>query len=239
MLNWNTVLKYIKGRLALPSTFIEKNDEQIKDWIIMTAIPGFSDYFPDEEYTSVLPTNPNYAVPGKTNVYRFFDEEELDIYSIKECYFSIGDEFITGHPPFGAFNFEGLKCWALSVFKSRFFKPFSDWNRTYHFYEPNQVMVLPDAGYENFVVHYEREQPHDLRKIPSTMKRIFMELALAEVMIQIGGIRSQYGDGRLTTPFGEIPLNGETLKSEGTELKRETMDKLSEETIPPIIIDIM
>ena len=65
-----------------------------------------------------------------------------------------------------------------------------------------------------------------------------MNLCLADIMIQIGTMRSMYGDGRLSTPFGELPINGDNLKSDGKELRRDIIDELKEHTIPPIIIDI-
>jgi len=238
MLDWTQVLTYIKGRLSLPSTYLEKNDKELIDWIKLTAIPEFSTYFPDVEWTSVLPTNANYKVPGKTNIYRFFDEEQLDIYGIKNCYFSLSSSYISGHPPLGAMSFDDLPCWSLSVFKSRFFEPFSNFNKNYLFIPPNQVRVLPDANSENFVVEYEREQPPDLRKIYPSLKRLFMDLALANVGIMIGSMRSHYGDGRLSTPFGEIPLSGSDLKTEYTDMKREIIEKMADESLPPIVIDI-
>ena len=238
MLNWNNILIYIKGRLSLPNTFIEKNDNEIREWIKNVTIPKFSNYFPDEEYTSVIVNNPNYLVPGKTYHYRFYDEECCSIYGVKNCYFSCSDDLIAGHPADGPVSFDGLNCWALEIFKSRFFIPFSDWNKSYSFFAPNIIRVLPEGSSDNFVVNYEREQPHDLRKIPASMKRLFMDLCLADIMIWIGGIRTNYGGGRLTTPFGEIPLEGDTLKSEGQELRREVIEKLEENSLPPIVIDV-
>lgn len=239
MLTWDTVLMYIKGRLSLPSTFIEKSDQELKNWLTITSIPDFSNYFPDDEFTSVITDNSNYQVPGRTSHYRFFDEDNLDIYSIKQCFFPMGDAVIAGHPPFGAWSFEGMSCWSLQVFKSRFFMPFSQWSKTYKFVNPNMVHVLPETrDMSSFVVHYEREQPHDLRKVPATLKRIFMELCLADTMLWLGSIRSHYGGGRLTTPFGEIPLEGDTLKTDGEALRDKTIDKLAEETLPPVVIDI-
>jgi len=237
MINFNQVLNYIKGRLALPSTFIEKNDTEIMDWIKNVTIPDFSNYYPDVEWTSVLVNNTTYIVSGRSYHFYFFDEEDLPIYDIRQCYFSLSDDHITGYPLMPALSFEGMKWWALDVFKSKFFKPFSDWGKTYRFIPQNIVRVLPDAP-ENFVVEYEREQPHDLRKIPATLKRIFMDLCLSDIMIWIGSIRTHYGDGRLSTPFGEIPLNGDSLKAEGNELRDKIIDKISEDTIPPVIIDI-
>lgn len=236
MLSWQTVLTYIKGRLSLPSGFIEKSDQDIINWITITTFQDFSDYFPDVEWTYVNPRQPKYLHESKKHHFYFFDEEGLDIYGIKECYFSGGDDFITGHPPMGAMSFEGLKWWGLEVFKSRFFKPFSYFSKTYLFIYPNIVRVLPECK-EPFVIEYERQQPHDLRKVPNALQREFMDLSLANVMVWLGGMRSHYGDGRITTPWGEIPLNGDTLKQEGNDLRDKTIDILRDETLPPVLID--
>lgn len=235
MLNFSQVLQYIKARLSLPNGCLEKTDAELQEYIINATIPDFSNYFPDVEWTSVLPSNINYTVPGKTYHYRFFDDEDLPIYGIKECYFSESDDYITGHPPLSSFSFESMKWWSLSVFKSRFFKPFSCWHKTYRFIPPNIVRVLPEAD-SNFVVEYEREQPHDLRKIPPAMKRIFMDLALADCGILIGSIRTQFTE--ITTQYGTIPLKGEDLKTEYQDLRRETIDKLAENSLPEVTIDI-
>ncbi|MCK5018210.1 MAG: hypothetical protein KAS32_14230 [Candidatus Peribacteraceae bacterium] len=236
MLNWNTVLTYVKGRLALPSSFIEKTDTELKEWIKITTIPEFSLYYPDVETVSVLPTNPDTVVPGSSNKYYFYDEEDLDIIGIKQCYFSLSNDIVSGHPIFGAMSFEGMKNWSLEVFKSKFFMPFSNWHKTYKFIGPNIIHVLPDAQNENFVVEYEREQPHDLRKIPASLKRHFMDLALADVMIQLGSIRTGYQG--MTTPFGDLPIRGDELKTEGQDLRREIIDQIREDTFPPMIIEI-
>ncbi len=136
---------------------------------------------------------------------------------------------------------ESMKWWALDIFKSKMFSRFSDFDKTYHYINPNIVEVLDSndlAFADNFVVEYERMQPHDLSKIPIAMSMLFMDLALAHVMIKLGSLRSHYGDGRITTPFGEIPLNGDTLKQEGNDLRRECVERLIEESIPNVWIDI-
>lgn len=237
MLNWTQVLNYIKGRMALPSSFIEKTDAQIKDWVIATAIPSFSQYFPDVEYTGVNTTVVANQHPTKKNHYFFYDEQDLDIYGIKQCFFGNQENIITGHPIIGPFGFGDLRSWALDVFKAKTVRTFSMFATTYQFFPPNLIRILPEY-HGSAAIEYEREQPHDLSKIPASMKRLFMDLALAEVMIQIGAIRTMYGDGRVSTPFGDVPLNGEALKNEGTELQARTMDKLVEETLPPVVVDV-
>ncbi|MFW6002220.1 MAG: hypothetical protein ACOCQD_02685 [archaeon] len=237
MINWNQVLNYIKGRLALPSTFIEQSDEEIKNWLINTALRDLSTYHPDIEWTSVLTNHPDYQVPDRQNHWLFFDEEDLDIFGVRDVYFSLAHEFITGHPPFGAFSFENHKWWALDVFKSRYFKKYSHFDYTTKYIPPNMIRVLPrDPG--NFVVEYERLHPPDLRRIRGPLVKPFMDLCLGEIMLWVGQIRSHYGEGRLQTPFGEIPLNGEMLKSEGKELKQESIELLKNESIPEVIIDV-
>jgi len=237
MLNWNTALEYIKGSLSLPSGFIEKNDTEIQNRIKIDTIPTFSEYFPDDEYTTVIVDNTTYQHDVRTNWFYFFDEEDLDIYDIKECYFSLSNQIALGHPLQGPVNFGDMTWWSLDVFTSRFFHAASDYSVTYKFRQPNIVETLPKP-LENFVVWYEREQPHDLRKIPTTMKNWFLKLAVADIKIWLGGIRMNYGEGQITTPFGEIPLRGESLVSEGREDRMEIIDRLMEQSIPSVVIDI-
>jgi len=240
MLNWNTVLKYIKGRLALPSTFIEKNDTQIQDWITMTAIPEFSLYFPSNAVTGIKSDVDLYKDPTLQHVYLFYDDEELDILGIKDIYFSQGDLFINGHPFMGPFTLQSMREWALAAFQAGLLQQYSNFNYTWKFMPPNKVRILGGqlGGFGEAVINYEREQPSDLREIPASMKMLFMDLALAHVQIQIGNMRSYYGDGRLTTPFGDLPLNGDVLKSDGETLRDKIIENLSMSSLPPCIIDI-
>lgn len=244
MLNWNEVLNYVKGRLAFPSNFLEMSDDEMKEWITQTALRDFSKYYPDWERTSVLVDNPMYQHDVRNQHYYFFDEEDLEIIGIKAAYFPFGDDIITGHPPFGAWNFSGMKWWSLETFKARFFKPFSEFSYTYKFIPPNTIHVLGSSSanlamrMKSFVVEYERFQPKDLRKIRPSLSKVFMDLAYAEVAIRIGTVRSMYGDDMMQTPFGSIPLRGNEIKQEGMELRREIVEKMEVDSLPPIIIDI-
>lgn len=239
MLNWNDLIQYVKGMLSLPSTYIENNDEELKTWIKLKTFKEFSTYFPDWERTAVVTSNAAlHKVDGKTNQFYFYDEESLPIINIKECYFPLENEIWSGHPIFGPTNVYNMETFAISVFKSKMFSKFSSFNRTYKFIRPNIVEVLPQADNMNFVVEYYREQPHDLSKIPYTSESYFMDLALANVMIQIGTMRSHYGQGQVTTGFGQIDLNGEQLKTDGKELKASIMESLKEDAIPPIYMEI-
>jgi hypothetical protein len=209
----------------------------------LTALKEYSKYYPDVERTSVIISSAEYQHEFRNGWYYFYDEENLDIIGIKECYFPMGDSLMTGHPAFGVFSFDQMKWWSIDVFKSRFFSSFTMFHKTYKFHPPNIVEVLGMENMvcttgQNFVVEYERMQPIDLRRIPTAMHRTFMDLCLAETMMWLGSMRSHYGDGRLTTPYGEIPLNGEALKTEGIELKRDLLERMERDSLPAIIVDI-
>lgn len=238
MLSWAQVLNYVKENLALPSTFIEDNDTKLREWIELTALKEFSQYIPDWERCAVIVDSTDYRHETRSDNYYFFDEEDCDIISIRQCYFSSGDmAFNAGHPMMGPLSFEGMKWWSLGVFKSRFFFPFSMWSYTYHFIPPNIVEVTPSPGSDNFVVEYERTQPKDLSKIPAAMDMTFMDLALAHVMVKLGRLRMHYG-GEVATPFGTIPLNGEQLKTDGETLRKEMVEVLVNESLPTVVIDV-
>ena len=234
MLSWNDVIYYVRGRLALPSSFLEDTDEEIKKWVKMTALREFSEYIPSIAWTPVHPQDPTHITEIE-NVYKFWDEEELPIYGVRNFYFDATGDFATGHPIIPPMSFDSIKNFALDAFKASLLKPYSLWGFTCKYIRPNKIRVLPTINY-TFVVEYEREQPEDLRQLPSEHSRAFLDLALAEMMIKIGGIRTSYEN--ISSPFGDIPLRGETLKSDGMELKREVVERLREISIPGVIVQI-
>ena len=235
MLSMDQVLKYVKTRMSMPSSFLEKSDDELKDYIEMVTIPAFSQYFPDEEHTGIDASCDKYKHPIQKNHFLMFDDEGLDIYGIKDMFFENNDVMFGG-PIFNPYSLEGMKHWALQVFKADMVRPYSDWGFTYRFYEPNVIRILPDGYTGKAAINYEREQPHDLRKIPPSLKIDFMNLALADCMIMIGQIRTMYN--QISTPFGEIPLNGQELKSDGERMREETIRRLEEASIPAIVMDI-
>jgi hypothetical protein len=235
MLNWNKVYKYIRGSMALPSTFFEMTDDEIKDWILLTSHVEFSEYFPSIAVNGIDTNDKTYQA-DEDNTYLLFDPEDLPILGVRNYYWGGTELVATGHPYMPSMSFSNLPEWALSVFKSNMLRPFSYFNYTGKFFRPNKIRVLPKLN-GIFAVEYEREQPHDLREIPHDHSRIYMDLALSEIKIKVGTIRSAYGDGQITTPFGDIPLRGDTIKQEGMELRRESIERMKEMSLPGVYVD--
>lgn len=239
MTSWNSVLSYVKARLSLPSTFLEKTDAELKEYLINTALSEFSTYFPDYTRTSVLTDNDNYKVRNHPNQYYFFDDEDLDILTVRECYFNLSDAAIHGAPLFGPTSMTDMKWWALNVFKSNMVSKYSDFKPTYKFIEPNIIEVLRGAEFrtpaEVFVVEYARSQPRDLSKIPIALDMTFKDLCLAHVQIWIGSLRTMYSS--IDTPFGPIQINGDAMKSDGFELREKIVERMQEEMVIDVILD--
>jgi hypothetical protein len=113
-----------------------------------------------------------------------------------------------------------------------------DEDYTYEFEHPNVVRISP-YPFNNLqfcTVEYERMSADDFREIPNDLHRYFLDLALADIMINIGRIRKRYGGGNLRTPFGEIPLESDIF-DEGKTLRSEVIEKLERLYVPNIRIE--
>jgi len=235
MLTWNDVLKYIKNRLALPSSFLEKSDDEIKEYLISNALTEYSNVFPDVNRVGIKTSDVNIKHPKLKNCYLIKDEDNLDIFGIKECYFPQEDLAYLGHPIIGVSSMSQLKNWSLQVFNSRFLLPFSLVSYIYKFIPPNVIEISGELTPDYFVVEYERMHPSDLSKISPAAQQKFKDFCLAHTMIYIGTIRSLYSG--LHTPFGEIPINGSEILSKGEDMREKLLDEFREESKPQVIIE--
>ena len=236
MLNWNRVLKYVKLQIGLPSGFIEKSEEDIRDYLQEFTLREYSNYYPDEELSAVFVNNPDYRHPTKTWHYYIKDEDDLEILDVIDVYFSSSSDIFFGHPVLGVMSFNETKWFSLAAFESNYTSEYSEWNFDYAFVPPNMIRIQQQTQPEDFVVRYERNHPTDLRKIPPAMDRDFLDLCLADIKIWIGGFRTHFNNTQ--TPYGELPLNGETLKQEGMDKKRELIEKFQDDHHPPFIVDV-
>lgn len=250
MLNESRVIKYVKSNLGFPFQQIEMEDEQIIDYIKEFTLREYSRYMPELRRLGLDITNTALQVPNRASEYYLNDLDDREIISVKSMLVSSSAYFIFGHPPYGGSGIvpagvagggmmQDLKDWALSVENGMMARKFSWLNYTYEFMHPNMLRISPDpqdTGDKYVTIEYERMQSTDFSGIPNEFQSIFLDLALADIMILIGRIRKKYGDGTLRTPFGEIPLGSE-VGDEGKEKKRELIEKLEANLIPNIIVD--
>jgi hypothetical protein len=238
MLNDARVLSYIKRNLGFPFMHLEWEDKDILSYIKNDTVREWSYYIPDVKKMPLNLQLEANKVPGRVNEFYLNEPEGREILNIKDVYFDQGNLYALGHPPFGVFSHYELRDWALSVEQSMETKMFSSWDYTFEFEHPNIVRISPYPFNElKFVtVEYERMQSPDFSEVPNDLQVLFLEMALADIMIALGRIRKRYGGGTLRTPFGEIPLESDIF-DEGKQKKSEIIEKLERLYIPNVRID--
>jgi hypothetical protein len=199
----------------------------------------YSYYFPDTAYVGLNLTLENVQVPGRYNEYYITDPLNLEILDVKDIYWSQSQLYMFGHPPLGPMSFGELPSWALATELANWVKVYSNWNYTFEFHSPNIVRISPAPDSEAFAtVWYERNHHPSLMTIPNDQQMLFSELALADIMILIGNIRSKYGDGNsISTPFGNIPLQGAYLLDMGQKKKDELTAQMLNGSLPSVMVD--
>lgn len=236
MLSSSNVLNYVKRNLGFPHLFIELSDVEILEFIQTFTLHEWSHYFPDIETIAINPLVESNKVPSKQNEYYITDPLNLEILGIVDIYWPSSDYIVHGHPIMGAMSMGELANFALNAEISGWVKQFSPFDHTFEFKHPN-IVRISGMGLNNwFTVEYERVHPTDFSKITNDLQSYFLELALADIMIQISKIRRRYANGNLKTPYGEIPL--EDLGEEGKEKKREIIEKLSVGSLPNITLEL-
>jgi len=215
MLNDMLVLDYIKENLGFPFQKLEMDDDKILEYIKKFVLRKFSYWVPDKNKISLdLDADVN-KVPSRQNEYFIRDPEGIDIMNVVEVIPMQGDYMMTGHPITGCRGIPSIREWALNVENSMTIRTFSDIDKTWEFITPN-ILRISSVVYKwhRCVVEYERLQPVDFRRIPTDLHVLFLDYALANIMVLLGRIRKKYANGNLRTPFGDIPI-GDEIYDEG------------------------
>lgn len=235
MLSWNEVIIDCKRDLGYPWHIVEYDDKDIKELLSQDCIRKFSIYFPDKE-TLVLDTSDvNSRVPNRKDTFYVFEPDGREILSLDEFIPTMGDNLIMGHPWWGAFSYEQIPEMALAAFKANNLRGFSPWNYTIKFKTPNKVRITPlFKGQATF--EYSRVHAEDLSTIPIDLVPYFKDMCNARFKMAIGSIRKMYST--ISTPFGEIPLNGAELYSEGESAYNTLIEKFETSSSTYIMLDI-
>ncbi len=236
MLSWTEVLRHVKTNLGFPYHVLEYNDTEIVDMLRDGCLRKFSTYFPEKTAMSVsTDDHPEIIVPSRQDMIYVNDPDGQEILSIDEFVSEGSDHFFLGHPWWGAFNHNQIpEEMALQAFKANNLRGFSIFNYTQQFYPPNKLRITP-RWRGNCTLEYSRVHTPDLSSIPADLAEYFKDLTLAKLKMHIGSLRKMYTT--ITTPFGEIPLNGAELYSEGESAWNTLIDKMETSSAPYIILD--
>jgi hypothetical protein len=127
--------------------------------------------------------------------------------------------------------------WALSVEIAGWLGKMSGISDyTFEFNPPNIIRISPNPNTEQYIaIEYERVHHPSLTTIGADLRQYFMDLCLGDIQMQLGRIRTKYGDQNIQTPFGAIPLNGSQLFEEGKTRKDSVLDKLTAGALPNVV----
>jgi hypothetical protein len=237
MQNWNTLIEYIKLHLGAPSTMLEMTDEDIQKYILDNCLPEISafdsDYFYckigiEDKYTTKFPDNLinhdkilskyKYILPIPENII------VLDIYDI---YKTSSTTVLTGMLTQSTYMVSNPADVVMSNQLQTMVNSLKS-VEIYEFIRPNVVIL----NYE--ISDYLIAQCHivynDLNRMPSdTYHEIFKKKCLGEIKLILSAKRSKFES--LDTPYGNIKVNWNELKSDANQLLDEVTNKL--DAMPP------
>ena len=234
MLTWNVILTRIRDELCLPNHVLEKSNEQIVEYLKEAALRKIADYIPDINRISLNTEDVAVQIPNRQNEFYILDPEDREIYGILEMYSDMSTDIMFGKRFMAAWSFEEVPGFELSNMRSTSTKMFSDFYYMFEFKHPNIIMIRPK--YRGLcTVEYERSHDPELTTIPKLYETLFVDLCLGMFMKNIGRLRTRYAN--IQTAFGEIQLNGEDIKSEGTELLQTTLETLNRTVLTNVMFD--
>lgn len=232
MITWSFVVERIKDELSLPFQMIEFDDQEIIKYLKMHALKKFTFYFPQKWRLSLNCSDPSIQVPARRSEYYLIDPDDRDILTIVDFIPNMGTHLMNNHPFMGPFTTGSVPEHLLQVYNSNLLKPFSNFNYMTEFIPPNMIRITPRYQGQ-CVIEYERTHDPELSTLNPELEDHFINLCIGMFFMKVGRIRLKYSTTQ--TPFGEIPLNGDTLMNDGKEIFDRTIEQFERLTVPNIV----
>jgi len=226
--NWDNLIEYIKLNLGASVLSIEFSDDDLIKIIKNHVLPEFSRYIPLYRY---------YLLTEEENC---IQHEPTKIYEIKNFPYKIIkiDEIIT-KPNLLDYN-QNISVALYSgditnllgtnyILQSKTLVLADD---TWTFIPPNKIELIKSNNsiwvYDDFIAKLAciHEDP---TTVDPDLYPYLRDLALAEIMIYIGRIRTKFQS--FNTPIGQIDMPAQELLQEGQQLKERILEKL--DRLPP------
>jgi len=226
MQTWNDTLNFIKINLGAPINRLEISDDDLIKNLREQVLPFFSQYAPAKKFKSITNSNLMNGISGEP-LYQYkipLDEEEY-IIDILGVYFTKDNGLIDNVVPLMTSNEQVIDTIIYNSYSDliRSMHPINTWE----FIPPDKLLFDFEVVFG--VIEYNTVHENLKTIDPDKYHIMFKKLCLANVKIWISSMRSKYEN--LSTQFGPIVLNWETLKQEGNQEKEEVMQLLN--MIPP------
>ncbi len=239
MLSTSQVLTYVKTKLGAPFLPIEYDDEQIISWVRKNSLISFSRYLPREASFPLNMDDPSVQT-NIPNVYLLKEPNGIPIIDIQRVDFPFNDMVIMGHPiiPLLSSNSRGVIDYMVQTQKFGDAYKNSMFKNIYEFLKPDKIRIMPmnaRSGGATCTIEYESFHLNDFSSIWVEFQEMFLDLAWADVAINLSLIRKQFGP--VKSNFGEIQLGGDELYQRAKETRDKIIEYL-ESANPSILVDI-
>jgi len=228
--SYANLLDYIKLNLGAGTNDFEFSDDQIIDIICKHTLPLFSKYNPLIRYYRMTDSH-NLITENPTLIYQFknFGYKIMKINmiaptsSIQDMNMLYSQALRTNAQDVTDFlmNMNYMHMSNIAVAPN-----------VWRFFAPDKIEIIRTHDALTFSRDFITEVAC-IHKEPSTINpdlySYMRDLALADIMIYIGRIRSKFEN--FATPFGEVQVASRSWVDEGNTLRRETIEAMT--SIPP------
>ena len=230
--NYSNLIDYIKLNLGASVNPLEITDDEMAEIIREYTLPVYSKYDPLIRYYRVT-YEENLITDTPTYVYQFHNFKykimkinkvipTADIQDMNQVYsqaLAQGFQDVTDY--LMAMNVLHMQNIAVAP------------NGLWRFFPPNKIEIMKTAdGWltfsKDFITELACVHP-DPTTVNPDLYLYLRDLALADMMIYIGRIRTKYSS--FTTPYGQVEVTARELIDEGNQLRRETVESLK--NLPP------
>ncbi len=236
MISSTYVLNYIKTKMGMPFVPLELIDEQILNWVRMETIPLFSWYLPYEASYTFNTSDPTVKTDKQTEFY-ISDPNGLPIIDIQRMFYNEGNYLIMDHPIMGVLSSNDRELQNFLRRTEQFGNSwkYSQFRYWFEFIKPNRIRIMPRNLAGHFTIQYETHHAPDFSTIPVEQQELFLTMAWADTVLMLARIREQFPN--IETPFGQVSLNAESLKSEAGASREWVISQL-ENSNPSITVSI-
>ena len=220
--DWDNLIQYIKLNLGADNQSFEFDDEKILEIIKEHTMAEFSRYSPNERYFKL--TSDDLISSHPSFMYQFKNTGK--ILKVQEV-IPTGNMTAVDQIQIQSQNLGGdITDYLMSV-NMLHMSQIAQAPSTWSFRAPDKLIVQRSDANLNytrgFIVKLAIAHT-DPTTIDPDGYEFLRDLALADIMIFIGRLRSKFKD--LSTPYGQIMNNSDELLQEGKQLRQETIELL-------------
>jgi len=228
--NYSNLIDYIKLNLGASTNKFEFTDEEMADIICEHTIPLYSKFDPLIRYyrmeysTNLITENPTYVYQFKNFNYKIMKiNQVIPSSSVEDLNMLYSQALRT--------NMQDVTEMLMNM-NYMHMSNIAVAPHTWRFFAPDKIEITRTTDTVTFSRDFIAEVAcihPDPTTVNPDMYVYLRDLALADIMIYIGRIRSKFES--FSSPYGEVQVASRSWVDEGNQLRRDTVESLK--NLPP------